>query len=145
MPVPRRSVLLPASAAIAAVALAFSAVGCQKSADEAKPTTAQAPASTSAEAAESTPSQTPAAVPDATVLFEVTGSGTVITIDTDPTTDRVYDAPLPWQRTITVGPDVQLLQVVAVGGDNAGCRITLDGQVVTEQPAGSAHCTYTRW
>jgi hypothetical protein len=78
------------------------------------------------------------------VLFEVTGSGTAITIDTDPTTDRVYDAPLPWQRTITVGPDVQLLQVVAVGADNAGCRITLNGQVVTEQPAGSAHCTYTR-
>ena len=142
MPVSRRSILLPA--AIAAVALTFTAAGCQKSADEAKPTPAEAPASTSAEAPESTPSQSPAAAADATVLFEVTGSGTAITIDTDPTTDRVYDAPLPWQRTITVGSDVQLLQVVAVGGDNAGCRITLNGQVVTEQPAGSAHCTYTR-
>ncbi|ART68228.1 hypothetical protein BTO20_06190 [Mycobacterium dioxanotrophicus] len=141
MPVSRRCILLPA--AIAAVALTFTAAGCQKSADEAKPTP-EAPASTPAEAPESTPSQSPAAAADATVLFEVTGSGTAITIDTDPTTDRVYDAPLPWQRTITVGPDVQLLQVVAVGADNAGCRITLNGQVVTEQPAGSAHCTYTR-
>jgi Mycobacterium membrane protein len=131
-------------AAIAAVALPFGAVGCQKEAEDAKPTTAQEPASTPAEAAESTPSQTPAPAPDATVLFEVTGSGTAITIDTDPATDRVYDAPLPWQRTVSVGPDVQLLQVIAVGGDDAGCRITLDGQVVTEQPAGSAHCTYTR-
>ena len=144
MPVPRRPILLPVSAAVAAVALAFTAAGCEKSAEEAKPTTAQAPASTSAEAAESTPSQAPAAVPDATVVFEVTGSGNAMTIDTDPTTERVYDAPLPWQRTITVGPDVQLLQVVAVGGDDLACRITLDGQVVTEQPAGSAHCTYTR-
>jgi hypothetical protein len=36
-----------------------------------------------------------------------------------------------------------MLQVVAVGGDNPGCRIVLDGRVVAEQPpGGSAHCIY---
>ncbi len=143
MPAAGRSTCLAASAAIAAVALALTAVGCQK-AEAPNPSPAQAPPSTPAGAA--TPSSAPsqASAADATVLFEVTGSGTAITVDTDPTTDRVYNAPLPWQRTITIGPEVQLLQVVAVGGENAGCRITLDGQVVTEQPAGSAHCTYSR-
>jgi Mycobacterium membrane protein len=69
----------------------------------------------------------------------------VVTIDIDPSTDRFYDQSLPWSTTITVGPDVQLLQVVAVGGDNAGCRITVDGKAVTQQPAGSAHCIYQRF
>lgn len=127
--------------AVAASTIAVTITGCQKAAE---PKPEPAPESTAVEATATSPAQTPAAVPDSTVLFEVTGSGTAITIDTDPTTDRAYDAPLPWQRTISVGPDVQLLQVVAVGGENAGCRITLDGQVVTEQPAGSAHCSYTR-
>jgi hypothetical protein len=135
--------IMRASAAIAAVTIAVTTAGCQKAA-EPKPTPAQAPESSATEAPASTPAPTPPAAPEATVLFEVTGSGTAITIDTDPPTERVYNAPLPWQRTITVGSDVQLLQVVAVGADDAGCRITLDGQVVTEQPAGSAHCTYTR-
>lgn len=46
----------------------------------------------------------------ANVVFEVTGSGSVYTIDTDPAGERVYSAALPWQRTITIGPGVQLLQ-----------------------------------
>jgi hypothetical protein len=39
----------------------------------------------------------------------------MLTIDTDPGGERVYDAHLPWQRSIAVGPGVQLLEVVAVG------------------------------
>lgn len=136
-----RSPLIRTSAAIAVLTFAVTAAGCQK-AEEPKP--APAPESTAAEATAPAPTQTPAATPNATVLFEVTGTGTAITVDTDPATERVLDAPLPWQRTIQIGDDVQLLQVVAVGAEDAGCRITLDGQVVAEQPAGSAHCTYTR-
>jgi len=82
-----------------------------------------------------------------TVVFEVTGSGTVYSIDTDPAGARVAeDTPLPWQRSITVGPDVQLLQVVAVGKTaSPGCRILLDGKVVAEQPVGgNAHCIFDR-
>jgi MmpS family membrane protein len=84
-------------------------------------------------------------VGSSTVRFEVTGDGEVLTIDIDPSSDRFYNQRLPWNTTITVEPDVQLLQVVAVGGDNAGCRIIVDGKVVAEQPAGSAHCTFKRF
>lgn len=82
-----------------------------------------------------------------TVTFEVTGSGTAMTIDTDPPgppgQERLYDVSLPWSGEFTVPADVDMLQVVAVGGDNPGCRIILDGRVVAEQPpGGSAHCIY---
>jgi hypothetical protein len=84
-----------------------------------------------------------------TVLFEVTGSGEVFNIVTDPPGPNVPDhTAIPWQRTITVGPDVQLLQVVATGRDTPGpgCRITVDGKVVAEQPiGGSAHCVFSRF
>jgi hypothetical protein len=78
------------------------------------------------------------------VTFEVTGSGTAMTIDTDPPgQERLYDVSLPWSGEFTVPADVDMLQVVAVGGDNPGCRIILDGRVVAEQPpGGSAHCIY---
>ncbi|OBC15809.1 hypothetical protein A5784_27300 [Mycobacterium sp. 852013-50091_SCH5140682] len=83
-----------------------------------------------------------------TVLFEVTGSGEVFNIVTDPSGADVPDhTKIPWQRTMTIGPDVQMLQVVATGRDapGPGCRITLDGKVVAEQPiGGSAHCVFTR-
>ncbi len=85
--------------------------------------------------------------PNSTVVFEVTGPGSVYTIDTDPNIQRVYDAKLPWQTTTTIGPDVQMLQVVAVGKDTPtpGCRITLDGKVVAEKaPGGDSHCIFTR-
>ncbi|ORA39971.1 hypothetical protein [Mycobacterium aquaticum] len=84
-----------------------------------------------------------------TVLFEVTGSGEVYNIVTDPSGADVPDhTKIPWQRTMTVGPDVQLLQVVAPGRDTPGpgCRITVDGKVVVEQPiGGSAHCVFSRF
>ena len=83
------------------------------------------------------------------VLFEVTGSGEVYNIVTDPSGPNVSDhTKIPWQRTITVGPDVQLLQVVATGRQTPGpgCRITVDGKVVAEQPiGGSAHCVFSRF
>jgi hypothetical protein len=81
-----------------------------------------------------------------TVLFEVTGTGSVYTIDTDPPTDRVQDVALPWQLEVELPKDTSMLQVVAVGkdGPGPGCRITVDGIVVSEQPeGGSAHCIWT--
>ncbi|OBI95016.1 MmpS family transport accessory protein [Mycobacterium asiaticum] len=90
----------------------------------------------------------PAAYADnSTVTFEALGSGTALTIDTDPAVDRVYNAPLPWSRTVQAGPDVTLFQVVVVGSgsNNPGCRISINGHVVAEQPVGgSAHCIYSR-
>lgn len=78
------------------------------------------------------------------VTFEVTGSGTVYSIDMDPSSARVGEnTAVPFTRTITIGPDVGLLQLIAVGKTGSqGCRILLDGKVVAEQPVGSAHCSY---
>jgi Mycobacterium membrane protein len=89
----------------------------------------------------------PAHADSNTVTFEVFGPGSVYTIDTDPATDRVYEATLPWRRSITVGPDVQMFQVVAVGKDSPGpgCRILIGVKQVVEQPVGGpAHCIFTR-
>lgn len=83
----------------------------------------------------------------ANVVFEVTGQGSVYTIDTDPGSQRVYNAQLPWHQSATIGPEVQMLQVVAVGKDTPGpgCRILVDGQVVAEKPpGGDAHCIFNR-
>lgn len=83
----------------------------------------------------------------ANVVFEVTGPGSVFTIDIDPGGQRIFDAQLPFQKSATVGPDVELLQVVAVGKDTPtpGCRITVDGQVVVEKaPGGDSHCIFDR-
>ena len=90
----------------------------------------------------------PAAYADnSTVVFEALGSGQALTIDTDPAIDRVYNATLPWSRTIQAGPDVTMFQVVVVGNGATppGCRISINGHVVAEQPVGgSAHCIFTR-
>lgn len=81
-----------------------------------------------------------------TVVFSVTGSGQAITVDTDPAGPRAEHVPLPFSRTMKIGPDVQLLQVVVVGGNDVGCQITLDGKVVDDQPAGgSGHCIFSRF
>jgi len=93
-----------------------------------------------------TPIPTPNSAGNSTVVFEITGSGTVYSIDTDPAMNRVPEGTaVPFKRTVTVGPEVTLLQVIAVGktGDQ-GCRITVDGVVVVEQGAGDAHCVYDR-
>lgn len=83
-----------------------------------------------------------------TVVFEVTGTGSAMTIDLVPSGDqRLYDVPLPWSTTVTIAPDEAQLQVVVVGsGENSpGCRITLNGEVVAEKPeGGNAHCVYDR-
>ncbi|MCV7423961.1 hypothetical protein H7K45_25745 [Mycobacterium yunnanensis] len=80
------------------------------------------------------------------VVFEVTGPGEVFNIVTDPDGTFVGDhTPLPFSRSMTIGPDTHLLQVVATGRDNPGpgCRIVLNGKVVAQQPiGGSAHCIY---
>jgi hypothetical protein len=91
----------------------------------------------------------PATTPgQSTVTFEVTGSGEVFSIDTDPASSLVPDhTRLPFTRVVEVGSDVQLLQVVAVGRNTPGpgCRIILDDKVVAEEPiGGNAHCIFSR-
>jgi MmpS family membrane protein len=78
------------------------------------------------------------------VVFEITGSGTVYSIDIDPG-GRVAteNTAVPWKQATTVGSDVSLLQVVAVGKTgNQGCRITVNGKVVKDQP-NDPHCVYS--
>ena len=79
------------------------------------------------------------------VRFELTGSGTADTIDIDPG-GRIYGATAPWGKSVSAGSGDSLLQMVVVVKDGSlGCRITLDGKVVNEQPAGQApHCIYER-
>lgn len=83
-----------------------------------------------------------------TVVFEVTGTGTALTIDIVPTDgERYYNIPLPWSTTVSITPDVAQLQVVVVGSGDAspGCKITLNGEVVAEKPdGGDAHCVFDR-
>lgn len=83
----------------------------------------------------------------AEVVFEITGSGTVYNIDADPGGRMASEnTAVPWKRSTSVGPDVQLLQIVAVTKTGEqGCRITLDGTVVVDQaPGTSAHCVFNR-
>jgi hypothetical protein len=76
------------------------------------------------------------------VVFEVTGSGTVYSIDLDPGGRVPEDTAAPFTATQSIGPDVSLLQVVVVTKSGSqGCRITLDGVVVAEEaPGDAAHC-----
>jgi hypothetical protein len=100
-------------------------------------------AAASSRKAASSPQPTPTPATGHSVVFEVTGSGTVYTIDIDPG-GRVAteNTAVPWKKAATIGSDVQLLQVVAVAKTGSqGCRITLDGKVVADQPNDS-HCVY---
>ena len=93
-----------------------------------------------------TPQPTPTPSANHTVVFEITGSGTVYSINTDPNVGSADEnTAVPWKQTATVGPDVQLLQVISVPKTgNQGCRITLDGKVVVDQaPGASSHCAFT--
>jgi hypothetical protein len=95
------------------------------------------------------PQPTPPATPagTSTALFEITGTGEVFSIVTDPDSGQVPDhTTTPWSRTVSVPSDVGMLQVVATSrGAPMGCRITLNGKVVAEKaPGGDAHCIYTR-
>jgi hypothetical protein len=84
----------------------------------------------------------PASAQSRTVVFEVTGSGTVYSIDLDPGGRIPEDTEAPFTQTTSIGPDVSLLQVVVVTKTGAqGCRITVDGDVVAEEsPGDAAHC-----
>ena len=84
----------------------------------------------------------PASAQSRSVVFEVTGSGTVYSIDLDPGGRIPEDTTAPFTQTATIGPDVSLLQVVVVTKSGSqGCRITLDGDVVAEEaPGGAGHC-----
>jgi Mycobacterium membrane protein len=84
----------------------------------------------------------PASAQSRTVVYEVTGSGTVYSIDLDPGGRIPEDTAAPFTQTVSIGPDVALLQVVVVTKTGSqGCRITLDGTVVAEQaPGDAAHC-----
>jgi hypothetical protein len=97
---------------------------------------------------DSTPAGSTSTAGSVNGVYEVTGSGTAITIDIDPAGSdgqtHFSSVELPWQRPFSAPADTQLFQVVAVGGDDVGCRILIDDQVVAEEPAGSAHCVYRR-
>jgi hypothetical protein len=85
----------------------------------------------------------PAAAAPPMVTFEAFGPGKATTIDLDPSTGRIFDAALPFSRTVTLAPGTTLLQVVIVGSTdvNPGCRIKVNGQVLVEKPVGDdAHC-----
>jgi hypothetical protein len=78
------------------------------------------------------------------VVLEITGAGTVYSIDIDPG-GRVAteNSAAPFRTSITADSG-ELVQIVAVTktGDQ-GCRITVDGTVVVSHGAGDAHCIYT--
>jgi hypothetical protein len=80
----------------------------------------------------------------ANVVLEITGTGTVYSIDIDPG-GRVAteNSAVPFRTSITANSG-DLVQIVAVTktGDQ-GCRITVDGTVVVSQGAGDAHCVYS--
>jgi hypothetical protein len=139
------SKLLSLSAAALLVFVAVPACSKEEKAQKAAPASAS---KSSGGATVESPTTTPAAGKPETVVFEVTGTGTATTIDLVPSgNQRLYDVPLPWTSTITITPDVTQLQVVVVGGGDAGpgCKITLEGKVVAEQPeGGSAHCVFDR-
>jgi Mycobacterium membrane protein len=87
--------------------------------------------------------------PNQTVVLQATGNGTALTIDIyDPNAEpRMYNVALPFNhsvsRTVNSG---DLYQIVAVpkGTTQPGCRITVDGRVVAEQPVGgSGQCVFT--
>jgi Mycobacterium membrane protein len=85
----------------------------------------------------------PAVAAGPTVTFEAFGPARATTIDLDPSTSRIYDAALPFSRTVTIAPGTTLLQVVVVGSTdvNPGCRIKVNGKVLAEKPVGDdAHC-----
>jgi hypothetical protein len=85
----------------------------------------------------------PAVAAPPTATFEAFGPGTATTIDLDPSTSRIYDAELPFTKTIPIAPGTSLLQVVVVGSTdvNPGCRIKVNGKVLVEKPVGDdAHC-----
>lgn len=97
---------------------------------------------------ESTPADSTPAASSISGVYEVTGSGSAITIDIDPAGSdgqtHFSSVDLPWQRPFDAPAGTQLFQVIAVGGVDAGCRILIDDEVVAEEPAGSAHCVYRR-
>ncbi|MBS1691781.1 MAG: hypothetical protein JST91_06120 [Actinobacteria bacterium] len=136
--------------------LAANAAAASNRADAPQPTPDGAPQPTPDGAPQPTPDGAPQPTPDGTpppaepaaertVVFEITGSGTVYSIDMDPSGTSVGEnTAVPFSRTIKIGPDVSLLTVVAVNKTGTqGCRITLDGEVVAQQPPGdAAFCTF---
>jgi hypothetical protein len=95
-----------------------------------------------------TPADATPAASSVSGVYEITGSGTAITIDIDPAGSdgetHFSSVELPWRRPFSAPAGTQLFQVIAVGGVDAGCRILIDDEVVAEEPAGSAHCVYQR-
>lgn len=92
-----------------------------------------------------TPIPTPTPQAQRTVVFEVTGTGTVYSIDFDPAGATVGEnTAVPYKRTLKIDPNVVVLTMNAVTKTGSqGCRITLDGNVVAEQPAPNSFCTFS--
>jgi hypothetical protein len=84
----------------------------------------------------------PASAQMRSVVFEVTGSGAVYSIDLDPGGRVPEGTAGPFTQTTTIGPDVSRLQVVVgTKSGSQGCHITVDDTVVAEEaPGDAAHC-----
>lgn len=136
----------PVRLALAALAVVASTAAC---ANQLPPTAGSSTVPPTSATAASTGSASPSPEAEAgiTVSYEATGSGTAITVDYSPdadgAADRIESVPLPFTKEVPVVGSPTLYEIVIVGGDNVGCTITLDGQVVAQEPAGgSAHCIY---
>ena len=120
--------------------------GCGKESGTAVGQTSSA--ATTEEATTTSAETSTSTAPAGTVRFEVSGSGTAYSVDWDPgengVADRQTSVDLPWSAEFPDPGDVEIYQVVVVGGENVGCRILInDEEVVSEPPGGSAHCSYT--
>jgi Mycobacterium membrane protein len=106
-------------------------------------TTTEATTTTTTTTSTTTTTQSPT-VAVRNVVLEVTGTGTVYSIDVDPG-GRVppEQSVVPFRKVITAdaGTLVQIIAVTKTG--DQGCRITVDGVVKVMQRPGNAHCIYT--
>lgn len=78
------------------------------------------------------------------VVLEITGTGTVYSVDIDPGGRVVTEnGSVPYKKTISA-PSGSLVQIIAVPKTGSmGCRITIDGRVLDTKSKNNAHCTAT--
>jgi hypothetical protein len=93
-------------------------------------------------------SQAPPAPANATVVLEVTGSGEVYAIWSDPFGQVASDhTKMPFSKSFTLPADENYVALTWTSRDDApkGCKITVDNKVVVEKPLGTAdNCVFTR-
>ncbi|MEJ3654502.1 hypothetical protein WEH80_16160 [Actinomycetes bacterium KLBMP 9759] len=138
------------SALVAAVAAALLTAGCaglpgttaqQRTGPAPSPTTAAEKDAPPEEEAEATSAPSTGT---RRLVLEALGTGQAYSLAwAADTSDFITYVDLPWKREFVVPDTVPAqYQVVVVGGDNVGCRITVDDEVVVEQSDGNGHCVY---